>query len=430
MKPEAFDEAIRKKLEGIGQSYTDADIDQVFRHVAKPKPSFFRWLKGKWFIASISGLVVIVAVTVLLTEKLTPPGTTEDTGSIIVPGENRSQQEAARVGKQVPGESLSRNPGQVPLNQPEPVVPGPEPPAIVQREAFVTASAFTNEVPKQQPEVAIPVIATEEPAVANPGSVKTGMQEESPVMAGQQAGKQPGEPSGIQPSVLPDQQEVPPVSLPGSKPVEEEGLLQKEPVQKKKISWGYQVSAAPFFSNQALGAGISGGLTAGKHLGFSAGIRYFRTYPETFRDREDLDRSKHHRMHPRIEEGFREDDKFRDIVMKNELLQAPLRITYRLPLKRGLEVSFGVGTDLDFYLNQRVELRLQEDSAGRPRRPFQARGEISPLNNLVLTAGIRKQWNRFSVYLSPYISPSLKEVFYKPKEMEAGGEVGILFDLH
>ena len=56
---------------------------------------------------------------------------------------------------------------------------------------------------------------------------------------------------------------------------------------------------------------------------------------------------------------------------------------------------------------------------------FQAKGNVVPFNNPVISIGLEKQWKSWTFQLQAFIKPRLKEVFYKPKELEFGVGVGI-----
>jgi len=60
MNNEDFDEAIRKKLEGLNQTYTESDIDKVYRHVKGKRRFPFKGSTGSWLLYSLSAAAFTV----------------------------------------------------------------------------------------------------------------------------------------------------------------------------------------------------------------------------------------------------------------------------------------------------------------------------------------------------------------------------------
>jgi hypothetical protein len=58
---------------------------------------------------------------------------------------------------------------------------------------------------------------------------------------------------------------------------------------------------------------------------------------------------------------------------------------------------------------------------------FMAKAKVMSFNNRVISAGMEKQWKLCGIQLQPFMAPRLKDVFYKPKELEFGVGVGVKY---
>lgn len=116
-----------------------------------------------------------------------------------------------------------------------------------------------------------------------------------------------------------------------------------------------------------------------------------------------------------------------EISLKNNLLQVPVNFKYYVPVKSNYCIYFLFGTDLDIYTNQKLNYSEKSDTMIMlPRESnFTAKGKVSVVNNLVISAGIEKNWKSWYFHLQPYVSPKISEVFYRPKEVEFGVRFGI-----
>jgi len=180
-------------------------------------------------------------------------------------------------------------------------------------------------------------------------------------------------------------------------------------------------------SNQSIGTGISGELLFSSHFSVETGLRYRSYYTEHYMDRDDLLRRKHHDFNGRPGNPFEGKDHISDLYIQNRLLEIPVTFKYYVHLKKNYSISFSLGTDLDIYLNQELSFTHMADSGKVNTDNFTVRGDVVPFNNLVIAAGVEKQWKSWVIQLQPYIKPRMKEVFYKPKELEFGVGVGVKY---
>ena len=85
------------------------------------------------------------------------------------------------------------------------------------------------------------------------------------------------------------------------------------------------------------------------------------------------------------------------------------------------------GTDIDIYLNQKIDYTHRDDAMKEHKGHFSAKADAVAINNLVIIPGLEKKWNHFAVQLCPFISPQIKDVPYKPKEYEYGIGINLFY---
>jgi hypothetical protein len=181
-------------------------------------------------------------------------------------------------------------------------------------------------------------------------------------------------------------------------------------------------------SNQSIATGLNGELVFGRHFGFQTGLNYRIYQKEHFSDQKDFF---NHRpppdSHHWIDDHLSGKEHISDVTISNSLLQIPVAFSYYIPLKRNYTVSFSLGTDLDVYLHQKLSYTDNADTNNHHHDDFQDKGKVSLLNTFTFSAGASKQWKSWLLEAKPYISPRFTEVFYKPKEMEFGVEIGVKY---
>jgi hypothetical protein len=136
---------------------------------------------------------------------------------------------------------------------------------------------------------------------------------------------------------------------------------------------------------------------------------------------------RHHDFNRRIEDHFEGREQITDVSIDNKLLQVPISLKYYVPLKKDFSIFFSLGTNLDIYLNQELSFSNRVDSNRLENHNYQAKGTVTPFNNLIISAGLEKQYKSWIFKLEPFIEPKLRQVFYKPKEFEFGIGVGVKY---
>jgi hypothetical protein len=422
MKNEEFDDAVRRKLEGIEPAFTEADIEKVFRH-ARITPSPLRWLKGNWHFLAVSAAATVGVTTwlVLKNNDEKPVITDHNITKTEIRVKTGDTLNAKTEKNSLQSEIAIIYDSNVYVNNNNTVNPIINKPPVKQKNSISTHKISLNTTSKPQSNQAVTVSSpvsvsgtTEAIAEKNskPGifdQVKLTEQDntltDSTLITENKSltGDEPS--SGIS-------------SATGADTITQKGNEEKP--AKRLFSPGVRITGSLPVSNQSFGIGLGTEILAGQHAGISVGIRYNHTFTETFFTKEALRQPKHDRMGPEFHKRFDGEDVFIDISVSNHIIQLPVSLSYYIPLNQDFKLNFVIGTDFDLHVKQSIDYTHLFDSAGMDRIHLDVIGNATPVNTLYLSAGFEKEWNRLALQFRPFISPHLKQVYYKPKEIEYG----------
>lgn len=111
------------------------------------------------------------------------------------------------------------------------------------------------------------------------------------------------------------------------------------------------------------------------------------------------------------------------------LFRVPIYLNYRWPLRRDYTVLFSTGTDLDLHLKQFTSYSHHDLVRDEKHEGIQEKIPVMPFNNWMLSVGIEKRWNHFSVQLSPYFTYQIKQVSYRKEDFAFGFKVNGFYRL-
>jgi hypothetical protein len=178
--------------------------------------------------------------------------------------------------------------------------------------------------------------------------------------------------------------------------------------------------------NEHLGGSVLGEWRVSPRWSVQAGL----TYSWLFRERYDDDE----RFETRTQQDFRmlyapnvpRPDEIHDIHQTYQLFQLPLTVAYHYSLGRDWSLRFGLGTALDLNVLNRVGFKYRENGPTSLLGLYEATEPTRLLNSLTVSAGIERQWKSWLFRASPFISPQLRPVSYKPDNLYWGGQLQVL----
>ncbi len=450
MKTEDFDEAIRKKLENLTPTYTENDIDKVYRHVVRKRRFQIKGGNSSWLLYSLSAAAITVAtfmsvsyfrnsnkVAIINNDKVinqiinildttNNPNINKDTIQLVQSDTNIGQ------APEIPTAAFEG-----PIS-----VSGIKKPEKIDGVSQIKAEEESLVIPKilNAPlEPSIAVVSIKPLQEKTQDTLKSTKENETLVIFDNQPESAQNQQVNVENQVI-----VLPIQIENANTTKKESSKDDtankpdsiESAKKQKNSFkpfsvfeGAKFNVGPDFilSNQAMGTGISGKLDFKNRFGIGTGVNYTVLNTENFTDTADMFRHKPPHFHNDTNNHFNDKGHISDISITNSLIQIPIAISYTLSLKRNFGILFSAGTDLDIYVNQKLSFSHNPDTGRTENHKFEEKGNVDVFNNLVFSTGVEKRWKSIAFQVQPFIGLKTKDVFYKPKEMEFGVDFGVKY---
>ncbi len=116
-----------------------------------------------------------------------------------------------------------------------------------------------------------------------------------------------------------------------------------------------------------------------------------------------------------------------DIKTSVNLLRIPISLTYRWPIKDGFTVLTSGGTNLNLSANQKYSFYKKERNGEVEEVEGQFNIKPSLSNDLIIAAGVEKQWRHLVVQAETYAAPYLQKPTYLTENRNIGVRVRILY---
>ncbi len=447
MKTENFDEAIRKKLEGINPKFTEQDIDKVYRYVAKNRGPFYRRMNGHglMYTALVGAIAGLIVWNLIIRQKShEPEKVTVQTQTIVPSAPAPHAASIAKAENTISGAntqnkpistenwtvvSKTRNPSaetaedQLSTQQ----VQLTTIPETVQKENPLLAETIKREIET----TGLPLLNARQPkeiaaSVASPQTILLSASKPSKMNFAPEKTQQIAKTKTLKTKKKSNRF----TSTSGNS--SSSGILEKptRPGNTFLSNTEPRVGAGLELNNGQKSTGIYAELLYGKNWGLAAGFKYTLSNGEDFRDETDFYNRKSRHFDQVFHGQPPTHDKISNIGIDNAILQIPITLTYYYPLKKGYTLSLGLGTDLDIYTSALIKFdshrgadSLSQSNSIKTSEP------VKMLNNVVLSLGIQKRWNRFTLQATPFISPQLKHVNYKKEDLYFGFGLKLYYSL-
>lgn len=183
----------------------------------------------------------------------------------------------------------------------------------------------------------------------------------------------------------------------------------------------YRVGLGVEMADEYGGMNILTDILVSKRWSITTGIGF-----STFFDDKDFDDEDEFRKDTkkdfRKEYQSRIDDnsQINDIHINQALIKIPLYINYRLPLPKNFTVLFTAGSNFDVYSRQFISYNHQSLFKDDYHNRFSIKGNAPVFNNLLISTGIEKRWQKYSIQLSPYFITQVKPILYQKENWQIG----------
>ncbi len=454
MKNDDFDKVIREKLDGFESPFTDSDVDKVHHAVGR---------KG-WFTGSASGKLLLLSVSTVAFVALVYLALNLTYSHNSTP-QNPSTQKTETSNPQNPvlNPSNSENPTSLKIenNESQVVAIDSEPDKLLKQESKAykeTRQKAVVDVKDQSTEHIIPasdarlIPSTPENLAKNNEAILAETVEADDKNLSLESNLVQNEKIAEQGEVLPetklsvDSAKVTTlVKMPDEQALAEKSnektSIESETSETENIETSkglfsaflegllVNVGAGSRASNQSYGPGIAVDFWGYKNFGLGIGLDYQFYYAEKY-DNVDVmirdgkphpdDDFNHHKNHR---------DPITDVELKNWLMQMPVSVHYKFPLRRSYSLALSVGVDIDLWLYKKLKYIETPDSMPPQRRDFNTKADVNYFNTMYFAAGLQKFGNSWIVKMQPFVSFRLKLVYYKPSQLEYGIQLNFQYRL-
>lgn len=424
MKNEDFDDAIRKKLDSLGQTFTEGDVDNVFHHVKKHNGFAWKGIRSSWLLYSLSA-AAFVGMVIWQINRISPKDTgiikTTDTSTItqkatasvlydsttITTRNKSSAVETTKINTQASNNNSIKITKSKPGNY-----------NTDSNASFVKQATENNTYVSQTHSV--PVLYKPEAVFSSDSfqdieSQKTELSNNNPGLT-----KQLDIETSVESTLSPDT------------------LLQTSTLngnfeQQRAPKWNlnkllsvseFRIKSGVALSSYSIAPGVAGDILLKNNFSFSFGLQYAIAAIERFDDKKDLDKKRPQGKDHPFGHHISDKDHVVDIQISSKILQLPVSVSYNFPIRNYFTANVSLGTNLDLYLHQDFKFKSRGvDTLKFEPHVFSASDKVIPFNNIVISAGAGKSWRQFMIQVEPFIAPKLSKLIYKPREMEYG--VGI-----
>lgn len=455
MKTEEFDEAIRKKLESVNQTYTEADIGKVFSHVQRHKGFLPRGFTGTNLLYSLlaAAFIGLIVWNVIQTKE----------NRLIETKIDSLQKNLKQVAAQIePAPYDSSEHGATPVTAwPDQPVASPRETPDADSPVAVEEPASTSPVSQQPTDVATITVTPEPDLPQSTERVPTTFATLVPLMAAPVEAKARMAETTLYPRQVPQLaiitdsksasdkkspvQQVKRKTEPtlavadkSSKPSKVRHERIAKPTRKRaekkgntagwltSSEWraGFQIEA----TNHQKAIGITGEWVINNRWSLISGLRYSALNAEHFDDHNDYFRDRGRVDDPFLIKPHELGDQPRNIDLDNKLLQVPLAVRFYIPLKPNVTSLFiTAGTNFDIVLFQRAQYDRPTDSLLHVHEDIRTTTTPDVFNNLFLGAGVQYNRRKWAFQAGLVLSQSLLNTPYKPSGLEYGVNATMMY---
>lgn len=447
MKTEDFDEIVRKKLDSIDFPVSESDVEKVFRHVgrkggfsAKRFPSGL--ITATLSAAAITGLI-IWNVAQMKTNQLIESkiDTLEQTLQVV-----NAKIEQSRIDSSRNSIFAQTTPPPQPQKTPAKETAAPLHPALQTAQLLAVHPNEMDLTPDATPRPATisPMPRHAPSGITNPVPTSAHLPYSQPrqLLAVQQSPEgKPDKTTGADKPVVSNKKEPRKTKItpPEKNNQPQKGNRTTDTANRRfflagmtkwagstQLKTGIHTEA----TNYQRSIGIAVEWQVAQNWSLFTGLRYSVVKQERFRDKGDL--QDHRKPWPPDQFDKPHDDRFdpMNITFDNQLLQVPLALRRYLPTKnKNLRGFLTLGTNLDIALYQQIGFDNHHDSL--PTQHQKLSNTLTPVafNNMVAGVGIQYRWRRFDFQAQPLVVIPLRETGYKPKDIQFGVGINLLYNL-
>jgi hypothetical protein len=191
----------------------------------------------------------------------------------------------------------------------------------------------------------------------------------------------------------------------------------------------YKIGVSLDVANEQVGASVISEVLFSKHLSFNTGVRFLNITGSSYYTSEQYNLLTKRDFRQQYATFVPANYDIINLDFQNYLLQIPIGITYRYPLRNDFTLLFSAGTNLDLFVRQYVNFDYKEDNSKFEQGTYKSTLTNSLFNHIELSAGLEKTFKRMTFQLHPFISPQVKETAYRNEEFIFGAKMKFFVNL-
>lgn len=417
MKTEQFDDAFRRKIGGISPPFDDAEIDRINDYVNINKTPTF-WGKYSKLVTYTLGTVL---VTGIIASILTQHYENKDLRSQLVSLQNKMDKSATPsvIVKTDTIYITQKQPSYLSLNS-----------TIQKKVADIQKSRNASEVfeqlsPEQKEKILTSYLLKKRDETVNILDNTTVLfqeknnnqlleKQEDRIISEEGSKKIPAKSNVYFPenSLAKNSNK----SLNFKQENSENSEENNNSISLKNLT--YRVGLGTDFYNGRLSTGLWTEIFFHKNWSINVGLKSAEYREDDIRSEDGFEYKKGKPFRPNYAPNLPQKFNIEEIRSSNMILQIPLNLNYHAPLKNGFAVIVGAGTVFDIAGKNRINFNFKDPARGgitESSNPNLNSGiNTTFFNNVELSVGVEKRFNRFVFQANPYWTTQLQNVSYKP----------------
>lgn len=186
-------------------------------------------------------------------------------------------------------------------------------------------------------------------------------------------------------------------------------------------SFKYRVGLNGEFAPDQTGIGILGELLFNRHWSLALGIKKGMISSDRFKDDNEYFMHKSRDFRSEYASNYTSATDISNIEFQYALMQLPLSLNFRFPLKKNFNFVGSLGSDLDLTVRQMVKYESKNTSEMPKTNSTESIRQGMILNNGILSFGVEAQFKKhFVAQVSPYLLTAFKLSEYRTDPFAAG----------
>jgi hypothetical protein len=186
-------------------------------------------------------------------------------------------------------------------------------------------------------------------------------------------------------------------------------------------TWKYRLGVNGEFAHEQMGVGLMGEILFKPRWSIAMGIKKGMISSDHFKDDNEYFMHKSRDFRSEYASNYNSSTNISNIDFQYALLQLPITLSYRFPLKKNLNLIGSVGTELDLSVRQMVKYESKMNSEMPKTNSTESVRQGMTLNTGILALGVEAQIKKYFVaQISPYVLTTFKLNEYRDEPISVG----------